>query len=66
MATSTFAQLLSSVQVQRCFTSTQTIRTVRDREPRMATLTFIQYCFTATQTIRDRGAQDGHLDSHTS
>ena len=30
----------SSVQVQRCFTSTETIRTIRDGEPRMATSTF--------------------------
>ena len=31
MATSTFAHLLSSIQVQCCFTSIQTTRTIRDR-----------------------------------
>ena len=37
-ATSTFTQLLSSVQVHcRLITSTETIRTVRDGEPRTAT-----------------------------
>ena len=41
-ATSTFTQLLSSVsldcvQVQCCFTSTVTVRTIRDGEPRTAT-----------------------------
>ena len=44
-ATSTFTQLLSSVdkvQVQCCFTSTETIRTIRYREPRTAISTFTQ------------------------
>ena len=45
-----------------CFTSTETIRTIRDGEPRTATSTFtqlrssethpsVQCCFTATETI---------------
>ena len=34
--------LSSHVQVQCCFTSTETIRTIRDREPRTATSTFTQ------------------------
>ena len=47
MATSTSTQLLSSEDavLQCCFTSTetlQTIRPVRDREPRTASLTFTQ------------------------
>ena len=47
-ATSTFTQLLScecvvKVQTQRCFTSTENVRTPpRDGEPRMAALTFTQ------------------------
>ena len=44
-----------------CFTSTVTIRTIRDREPRTATSTFtqllssvilVQCCFTSTVTVR--------------
>ena len=44
MAISTSTQLLSSadIQVQGCFTSTETIRTIRDGEPRTATSTFTQ------------------------
>ena len=48
--------------VQCCFTSTETVRTVRDGEPRTATSTFtqllsstdiqIQCCFTSTETVR--------------
>ena len=50
-------------QVQCCFTSTETIRTIRDGEPRTATSTFtqlllsdpekvkVQCCFTSTETI---------------
>ena len=50
--------------VQCCFTSTETIRAVRDEEPKTATSTFtqllssdkqgfsFQYCFTSTETIR--------------
>ena len=43
----TFTQLLSSVlenfQVQCCFTSTETIRTIRDGEPRTSTSTFTSF-----------------------
>ena len=51
--------------VQCCFTSTETIRTIRDGEPRVATSTFtqllnsnqslvqVQCGFTSTETIRD-------------
>ena len=65
------------VHVQCCFTSTETTRTIRDREPRTVTSTLAQLlssvtkakcCFTSTETIRtikDRGAQNGHLDFHT-
>ena len=56
--TSSFTQLQSSVVLQCCFTSTETIRTVKDREPRMAASTFtqllrsiVQCCFTSTETI---------------
>ena len=45
-ATSTFTQFLSSVvllvQVQCCFTSTETVWTFREGEPRMASSTFLQ------------------------
>ena len=41
-AGSTFTQLLSSVHVQCCFTSTDTIRSIRDGESRTATSTFTQ------------------------
>ena len=34
--------LFSSSFIQYCFTSTETVGTVRDREPRMSTLTFPQ------------------------
>ena len=56
------AQTLSTfhIEVQCCFTSTETIRTFRDWEPRTATPTFtqllnsasVQSCFTSTETIR--------------
>ena len=53
-------------QVQCCFTSTETLRTIRDGEPSAATLTVTQFlssdtttvffllswCFTSTETIR--------------
>ena len=41
------------VEVHCCFTSTETIKTVRDREPRMATSTSTQLlsCVTAIYTI---------------
>ena len=63
-----------TVQVQYCFTSLETIRTIRVGEPRMATSTFTQllssvevhvhWCFTSTETIflktvRDGEPQDG-------
>ena len=48
-------------QVQCCFTSTETIRTIRDGEPRTATSTFtqllssdieqVQCCLTSTETV---------------
>ena len=54
----TFTQLLSSV-LQCCFTSTETIKTIRNGVPRMATSTFtqlrssvLQCCFTSTETIK--------------
>ena len=46
-ATSTFTQLLSSDQVQCCFTSTETVRTIRDGEPRTFTSTFAQFLSSA-------------------
>ena len=63
--------------VQCCFTSTETVRTIRDREAQDVHLDFhsahelcgvpmfVQCCFTSTETvrtIRDREAQDVHLD----
>ena len=70
-----------SISFESCFTSTETVQTIRDGEPRTATWTFtqllrsatqrVQCCFTSTETHRDRtdysgwGAQDGHLDFHT-
>ena len=44
MATFTVTQLLSSelLIVQCCFTSTETVRTIRDGDPRMATFTVTQ------------------------
>ena len=68
------------VQVQCFFTSTSTIRTVRDGEPMTSTSNFTQLlssdtadelvecCFTSTETVgllSGTGAQDGHLDFHT-
>ena len=54
MATWTFTQ---RVQVQCCFMSTETIRTIKDEDPRTATWTFtqrvqVQCCFMSTETIR--------------
>ena len=43
------------VQVQCCFTSTETVRTIKDGEPRTATSTFTQLLnsdVTSTETIR--------------
>ena len=67
-----------SSSVQCWFTSTETIGTIRDGKPRTSTSTFtqllssdtmsLQCCCTSTETIRlirDGGAQDGHLDFHT-
>ena len=72
---------LKALQIQCCFTSTETIRTIRDGESRTVTSTFTQlpssapvefkYCFVVSYVHRDhkdywgRGAQDGHLDFHT-
>ena len=52
-----FFYLFFCVRVQCCFTSTETVRTVRDGEPRTPTLIFtqlltVQCCFTSTQTVR--------------
>ena len=38
------------VQVQRCFTSTETIRTVRDGEPSTSTSTFTQLLISGSET----------------
>ena len=55
------------VRVQCCFTSIETVRTIRDREPRMATSTFtqllssvvrVQCCFTSTETVRTVSVRD--------
>ena len=40
------------VQVQRCFTSTETVRTVRDGEPRTATSTFTQLLSSVFQFVK--------------
>ena len=60
-----------------CFTSTETLRTVRDRKPRMVTTTFTQllnseafssallYVHRDRRDYQGRGALDGHLDFHT-
>ena len=62
------------IQVQCCFASTETIRTIREGEPRTATSTFTQLlssdgsCSMLLYVHRDhtnycaRGTQDGHLD----
>ena len=61
--------------VKCCFTPAETVRLIRDGEPRTATSTFtqllgsvLQCCFTATETIQYKllgtGAQDVHLDCH--
>ena len=67
-----------STSVQCRFTSTETVRTVRDGEPRTATLTFTQLlssvlplsfscCLTSLETVGTvRDVQDVHLiDFHT-
>ena len=45
------ARSYSAVQVQCCFTSTQTVRTILDGEEG-AIIYQVQCCFTSTQTIR--------------
>ena len=69
-------QMLCSnyVQVQCCFTSTGTGRTIRDREPRTSISTFTQllsseqlcsmllYVHRGHKDCSGRGAQHGHLD----
>ena len=64
-------------QVQRCFTATETIRTVRDGEPRTATSTFTQllsseglssssmllYVHRDRKDYQGRGAHDDHLSA---
>ena len=66
-------------RVRRCITPTETIRVIRDGEPRTATSTFTQlpssdvYCSSSMllyvhrdhKDYKGRGAQDGHLDLHT-
>ena len=65
------------VQVQCCFASSGTGRTVRDGEPRTSTSTFTQllsseqlcsmllYGHRSHKDCSGRGDQDGHLDFHT-
>ena len=64
----------ASLQVQCRFTSTQTIGTIRDGEPRMATSTFTQllsssfmllYVHRDHRDYQGQGADDGHFDSNT-
>ena len=71
------ASLESSVQVQCCFTSTETVRTIGDGHAQDGHLDFhtatelcwqfVQSCFTSTETVGllGSGDQDGHLDFHT-
>ena len=64
----------TQVQVQRCFTSTEIIRTIRDGEPRAASSTFtqllsfelllVQCCFTSTEAIKT--IRDGEPRTATS
>ena len=72
-------QHFTSWLLQCCFTSTETVRTIKDREPRTSTSTvtlllisdstaFFKCCFTSTETvriIRDGEPGNGHLDFHT-
>ena len=74
-----YALYRQEVQVQGCFTATETTRTIRAGEPRTATSTFIQllssaYLFSSPMLLyvdrddKDRQgwrAQDVHLDFHT-
>ena len=52
--------LVIQVQVQHCFTSTETIRTVRDGEPSMTTLTFTQLLSTDQLCIQHNNNDDDH------
>ena len=75
----TFTQLLStdSSEVRCCFTSTETIWTLREREPKMVTSTFTQLLSSVTEgsmllhvhtdraDYQGQGAQDVHFDFHT-
>ena len=67
---------VADVQVQCCFTSTETIRTVRDGEPRTVSSTFtqprssvltcsVQCCFTSTETIRTIRDQETRTSTST-
>ena len=60
------------VEVQFCFTSTETVRTIRDGNLDFHTapelwriIVQVQCCFTSTETVRTIRDQDGHLDFHT-
>ena len=64
----------TACQVQCCFTSAETSRTIWDRELRTATSTFIQplssssvllYVHRNHKAYWGRVAQDGHFDFHT-
>ena len=68
--------ILARRKVQCCFTSTETLRTIREGELRTATSTFtqllssapekpfVQCCFTCTETVR--AIRDGELRTTTS
>ena len=66
--------IIIGVQVQCCFTSTETVRTVRDGEPKAATSISTQFlsserprvhsCFTSTETVRT--VRDGEPKAATS
>ena len=43
--------MYSSLRVQCCFTSTETIRTIRDGEPRTATSTFTHLLNSVTSVL---------------
>ena len=68
--------VVTQVQLQCCFTSTETIKTIRDGEPRTVTSTFTQLLshdsWWWSVALRPQklglfgtGAQDVHLDFHT-
>ena len=59
---------IEDVHVQCCFTSTETIRTLRNEGALDVLSSVFQCCFTSTETIRtirNEGALDGHLHFHT-